>query len=90
MPSLGFLSLASLVLAFFGWRIAARAGFSPLWGLTALVPPLGILALWYLAFSPWSRDQVGHERRSSDGAYGRRRHTASAYARTETRSDAEM
>ena len=90
MPSLGFLSLASLVLAFFGWRIAARAGFSPLWGLTALVPPLGVLALWYLAFSPWSRDQVGHAHGQSDDRFGRHRHTSSAYARTETRPDAEM
>lgn len=90
MPSLGFLSLASLVLAFFGWRIAARAGFSPLWGLTALVPPLGILALWYLAFSPWSRGRVSHEQRSSGDAYGSHRHTASAYAHTQARRDAEM
>jgi hypothetical protein len=37
------------LLAWFGWRIACKAGYSGLWGLTALVPPLGLLALWYLA-----------------------------------------
>lgn len=37
------------LLAWFGWRIASRAGFSGFWGLTALIPPIGLLALWYLA-----------------------------------------
>lgn len=37
------------LLAWFGWRIAAKAGYSGFWGLTALIPPVGLLALWYLA-----------------------------------------
>jgi hypothetical protein len=37
------------LLAWFGWRIASRAGYSGFWGLTALIPPIGLLALWSLA-----------------------------------------
>ncbi|ANK80824.1 MAG: hypothetical protein TEF_08445 [Rhizobiales bacterium NRL2] len=39
------------LLAWFGWRIAAKAGYSGFWGLTALFPPLGLLMLWILAAS---------------------------------------
>ena len=62
------------LLAWFGWRIAAKAGYSGFWGLTALVPPLGLLALWYLAATkdwPVSEDrgsrhkQDGEEQRSN-------------------------
>lgn len=39
------------LLAWFGWRIAAKAGYSGFWGLTALFPPLGLVMLWVLAAS---------------------------------------
>lgn len=49
------------LLAWFGWRIACKAGYSGLWGLTVLVPPLGLLALWFLAASKDWRFEA-HER----------------------------
>lgn len=35
------------------WKIAEKAGLSPLIGLTQLFPPLGILGLLYIAFTKW-------------------------------------
>lgn len=46
------------ILAWFGWRIAAKAGYSGFWGLTAIIPPIGLLALWVLAAQKdWPRDR---------------------------------
>jgi|GEM_PF-3230496 len=60
------------ILAWFGWRIASKAGYSGFWGLTAIIPPIGLVALWILASQKeWPRDsQPGHgnegdKRRSS-------------------------
>jgi hypothetical protein len=37
-------------------RIAIKAGFSPLWALTALIPPAYLVAVWFLAFIRWPKD----------------------------------
>ncbi len=37
-------------------RIATKAGFSPLWALTALIPPAYLVAAWFLAFIRWPKD----------------------------------
>lgn len=70
------------LLAWFGWRIACRAGYSGLWGLTALVPPLGLLALWYLAASKdWGSDPADRPetvRKSTTGKMTIRRPTEPA------------
>lgn len=70
------------LLAWFGWRIACRAGYSGLWGLTALVPPLGLLALWYLAASKdWGTgraDRPEAVRKSTTGKMTIRRPTEPA------------
>ncbi|WP_416896816.1 MAG: hypothetical protein ACMVY4_14980 [Minwuia sp.] len=47
------------LLAWFGWRIAAKAGYSGFWGLTALIPPIGLVALWYLAATKGWPGQTG-------------------------------
>ncbi len=45
------------ILAWFGWRIASKAGYSGFWGLTAIIPPIGLVALWVLASQrEWPRD----------------------------------
>ncbi|MDF1722838.1 MAG: hypothetical protein P1U65_19360 [Minwuia sp.] len=45
------------ILAWFGWRIASKAGYSGFWGLTAIIPPIGLVALWILASKrDWPRD----------------------------------
>lgn len=47
------------VLAWFGWRLANKAGYSGLWGLTAIIPPLGLVMLWVLAAQKdWPRDRM--------------------------------
>ena len=58
------------VLAWFGWRIASKAGYSGFWGLTAIIPPIGLVALWILASQrEWPRDhQPG---KGSDGGHRR-------------------
>lgn len=49
-----FLVMAALVVVPF-WRIFAKAGFSSWLSLLMLVPVVNIIALYYLAFSDWSR-----------------------------------
>jgi len=44
------------------WRIFQRAGFSGAWALLMLVPMVGILALWILAFLKWPSDKEGRTR----------------------------
>lgn len=45
------------ILGWFGWRIANKAGYSGFWGLTAIIPPIGLVALWILASKrDWPRD----------------------------------
>ena len=62
------------ILAWFGWRIASKAGYSGFWGLTAIIPPIGLVALWVLAAQKdWPRDRLpkqgrGGPRRSARGA----------------------
>lgn len=56
------------LLAWFGWRIAAKAGYSGFWGLTALFPPLGLLMLWILAASKdWPKAAKPRSRDDRDG-----------------------
>lgn len=44
------------------WRIFQRAGFSGAWALLMLVPMVGFLALWVLAFVKWPNDPEGRTR----------------------------
>lgn len=44
------------------WRIFQRAGFSGAWALPMLVPMVGFLALWVLAFVKWPNDPEGRTR----------------------------
>lgn len=44
------------------WRIFQRAGFSGAWALLMLVPMVGFLALWVLAFVKWPSDKEGRTR----------------------------
>jgi hypothetical protein len=37
-------------------RICAKAGYSPLLGLAALIPIGNILLLWFLALAEWPRN----------------------------------
>ena len=45
--------LAYLVPVFLAWRICKRAGFSGAWGLTMIVPILGLVMTWAFAFADW-------------------------------------
>jgi len=38
-------------------RIAQKAGYSPLWALTTLVPPAYLVTAWIFAFMGWPRDE---------------------------------
>jgi len=59
------------LLAWFGWRIASRAGYSGFWGLTALIPPIGLLALWYLASTKdWPGIGQSNNRRADESPTG--------------------
>jgi hypothetical protein len=35
------------------WKIFEKAGFSGWWSLTILIPIIGTIALFYLAFAEW-------------------------------------
>jgi hypothetical protein len=37
-------------------RLLVRIGFSPWLALLALVPPLNLVLLWYVAYAPWPID----------------------------------
>ncbi|BDE70913.1 hypothetical protein [Delftia lacustris] len=41
------------------WRILQRAGHNGAWALLMLVPVLGFVVLWVLAFSRWPNDKDG-------------------------------
>jgi hypothetical protein len=45
--------LAYMVPVFLVWRICRRAGFSGAWGLTMIVPILGLVMTWAFAFMDW-------------------------------------
>lgn len=69
------------LLAWFGWRIAAKAGYSGFWGLTAIIPPIGLVALWVLAAQKdWPRDR----RSGRGGGQGRSRDETTGRAGTAT------
>lgn len=68
------------ILAWFGWRIASKAGYSGFWGLTAIIPPIGLVALWVLAAQKdWPR-RVHTGTGSGDGPGVPRRTTTTAPA----------
>lgn len=46
------------------WRILQRAGFSGAWSLLMLVPLVGFVVLWVLAFVKWPNDSEGNTRTS--------------------------
>jgi hypothetical protein len=54
--SIGGVLLALLVVALWVypvWRIIDRTGRHPALSLFAIVPPLGLILLWWLAFTDW-------------------------------------
>lgn len=56
MPNLGlaeFIVFVGLLLILPFWMIFKKAGFSKWLSLTMIVPVLGIIALFYLAFAEW-------------------------------------
>lgn len=64
------------ILAWFGWRIASKAGYSGFWGLTAIIPPIGLIALWVLA----SQKEWPCDRQPGQGRNGGPRRAASRAA----------
>lgn len=46
------------------WRILQRAGFNGAWSLLMLVPLVGFVVLWVLAFVKWPNDNEGSTRTS--------------------------
>jgi hypothetical protein len=51
-----FFSFILVVLPF--WKIFSRAGFTGWLSLALLIPIINIIALYYLAFAEWPRDQA--------------------------------
>ncbi|MDC2861073.1 hypothetical protein [Delftia sp. DT-2] len=49
------------------WRILQRSGHSGAWALLMLVPVLGFVVLWVLAFSKWPNDKDGKTNTSVPG-----------------------
>lgn len=49
------------------WRILQRSGHSGAWALLMLVPVLGFVVLWVLAFSKWPNDKDGKTSTSVPG-----------------------
>lgn len=49
------------------WRILQRAGHNGAWALLMLVPVLGFVVLWVLAFSKWPNDKDGKTSTSVPG-----------------------
>jgi hypothetical protein len=41
------------------FRILRRVGFSPAWGLTAVVPLVNVAMLWVFAFVDWPIEKRG-------------------------------
>lgn len=49
------------------WRILQRAGHNGAWALLMLVPVVGFVVLWVLAFSMWPNDKDGKTSTSVPG-----------------------
>lgn len=49
------------------WRILQRSGHNGAWALLMLVPVLGFVVLWVLAFSKWPNDKDGKTSTSVPG-----------------------
>ena len=55
--SLAHLIVLALVMAAWGiplYSILGRIGWSRAWALVALVPPLAMILLWWIAFGRWN------------------------------------
>lgn len=57
-PALGYTLMGLLLTALIGTAgfALARLRLSPLWALTLLVPLLGVIMLWVLAYCRWPAD----------------------------------
>ncbi len=62
MSSIGPLELIAILVVTLGvmvvmilpfWKIYQKAGFPPALALTQLVPPLGLVVLFYVAYAKW-------------------------------------
>ncbi|WP_300462742.1 hypothetical protein [Desulfobacula sp.] len=53
VPELIVLAIIGLVFVWPFWRIFSRAGFSGWWSFTMIIPIVGTVTLFYLAFADW-------------------------------------
>jgi uncharacterized membrane protein YhaH (DUF805 family) len=53
LPELIIIAVIGIVIVLPFWKILTKAGFSGWWSLIMLIPIIGILTLFYLAFAEW-------------------------------------
>jgi uncharacterized membrane protein YhaH (DUF805 family) len=53
LPELIIIAVIGIVVVLPFWKILTKAGFSGWWSLIMLIPIIGILTLFYLAFAEW-------------------------------------
>ena len=53
MLLIGVILVPLIIPVWAAWRIAGKAGFSPAWGLTVIIPVVNLIVLWVFAFSEW-------------------------------------
>ena len=61
LPPIVSMTIVGLVLAALlgaAGVILARLGIKPLWALLLLVPTVGVIALWVLAYRPFPREKI--------------------------------
>ena len=51
-----FMIIVGLIIVVPFMQLFRRAGFAPFWGLLMLIPFLGIIALYVLAFIDWAAE----------------------------------
>lgn len=53
LPMLALVVLGTVIVVWPAAKICKRAGFPWWFGIAAVIPPLNVALLWYIALSPW-------------------------------------
>jgi hypothetical protein len=66
-PLISWIAILSLLQLVAFWRILGRMGYPPWLAIPASLPLVNLIVLYYVAMSPWPREQQGKAPRNGDG-----------------------
>jgi hypothetical protein len=66
-PLISWIAILSLLQLVPFWRIFGRMGYPPWLAIPASLPLVNLIVLYYVAMSPWPREQPGNAPRDGSG-----------------------